>query len=112
MFEKMYVSNENDKQPFGTHWCLSDNTPLEHGKNTLIAVYKKNPKDGDGQHVEVYCIAVPSRFYTIKVLDGINSINKSKMSYSLSTGSSMEQLTADLAKAISEGMIGLTNVLC
>ena len=107
MFEMLYLPSEYDKQVFGNHWCLLDNAPLKHGVKTLIALYEKNPKDGDGQHVEVYCTALLATFYTVKVLDGINSSNQSRCGYSLSTGSSMAQLAADLAEAISEGMVGL-----
>ena len=73
---------------------------------TLIA---KVPKRGrDGQSVEVYCTAMPVRFYTIKALPGKNSVGDHLPGFEFGTGSGqdMGELAGRMAIAISEGMLG------
>lgn len=52
---------------FGPHWCGPKE--YEHGEDALVALYTSSD-DSDGQSVEVYCCAMPARFYTLKVLAG------------------------------------------
>ena len=80
---------------------------LPYGKEVLIARYDRIP-DGDGQDVEVYCCAMPARFYTLKVLPARDSVGEPMSGYVISSGSGVGQLMARLAEEISRGMIGFT----
>ncbi len=94
---------------FGEAWIGPER--YETHKETLIARYE-SPDDEDGQTVEIYCIAMPARFYTIRALEGPNSIGERQAAFEFRTGSSMAQLAADMGKAISEGMLGLHTRNC
>ena len=104
MLEEMYVIQQNELDTFGNHVTLKAGDKLDHCKEQRIAVYKAS---GDGQDVEVYVKAYPSRFYKIKALGGVNSTGDSFDEYTLSTGSGpdMRRLSATIAQAISEGML-------
>lgn len=92
LIESLY-SVESDRKAFGRHWCFEGNQ-FEHAKSVLIARY---PKQGDGgQPVEVYCEANPARFFRIVT-----------SSLQISTGSSMDLLVADIAEALSKGMLSI-----
>lgn len=103
-FDFLYDSREDAKTAFRDHWCGPEK--FEHGKDTLVAKYDKHPEDGDGQAVEVYCCAMPARFYRLRILAGPNSIGEVRPGFSVGTGSGQERLAAAIAKAISEGMLG------
>ncbi len=92
MFDRTYRVDASDKRPFGTHWVFKG-TVFEHGKPTRIAVYRKN---WYGQTARVYVDALPARFYEVRVGGRI-----------FCTGSTdgMAELAADMAKAISTGML-------
>lgn len=77
------------------------------GDWTLIARYPKNPRDGDGQDVEVYCASLPAEFFLIRALETPNSVNDINSAFQLSTGSGVAELVAQIADAISRGMLGL-----
>jgi len=102
MLDFLYEVRERDSQAFGNAWCGPK--CFDHYKEALVARY---PGEGDGQTVEVYCRALPARFYTLKVLAGQNSVGDPKAAYQLCTGSDMGEFSAELAKHISQGMIGL-----
>jgi hypothetical protein len=89
---------------------VDPNIRLEHSTETLIAKYIKPDPDGDGQDVLVYCCAMPAEFFIIKAMASTNSLNHLKQPFTLSTGSGMSELSAEIAKAISEGMLGLEEV--
>ena len=74
---------------------------------TLIAKFPKHPKDGDGQDVRVYCSSLPAEFFLIEALETPNSVNELNKGFSLSTGSGQAKLIADMAQAISTGMLAL-----
>lgn len=103
-FDFLYDSREDAKTAFGVHWCGP--SKFEHGEDALVAKYDKHPPDGDGQSVEVYCCALPARFYRLRVLAGPNSIGEVRPGFSVGTGSSQEELAASIAKAIADGMLG------
>lgn len=106
MFDILYDPYKDAKAVFGDHWCHSGS--YEWGKDTFVAFYPKE-KGGDGQHVEVYCCALPALFYQIRVIEGWNSLGVPLPAWTLATGSSMADTAALLAQSISEGMLVLEN---
>jgi len=104
IFDSPYELNTSTVEAFAEH-LIDKNIRVEHGKLTLIAKYPKNPADGDGQSVEVYCYAAPAEFFTIKALGDKNSYSENKTVFTLETGSGMAYLSAQIAQAISEGML-------
>lgn len=105
MFDKYNIVHDSERMPFGEHWCGPDQ--FEPHKETLVATYPKNPPDGDGQSVNVYCTAAPARFYTIRTQAGEDSMGYPQPGFTLSTGSSEQNLAAAIAEAISKGMLGM-----
>ena len=106
MFESMYEPYPTELEAFGDHWCGPDKYP--HWGDTLVATYEGT---GDGQTVEVYCTAGPARFYTLRIRAGKDSVGAPQKPWQLGTGSGEEKLAADIAKAISEGGLGLDQTL-
>lgn len=100
----MYEPYESERQAFGDNWIGPDT--YESWKETLVARYDNDP-ESDGQPVEVFCTAAPARFYTVRALAGQNSVKESLPSYDLRTGSGQSEMAAQIAKAISEGMLAL-----
>ena len=88
-------------EAFGPAWCGPEQ--YDHAVEVLVAKYKG---EGDGQDVDVYCTALPARFYRIEALPGTNTVGEPVLPASLSTGSGMAQLAAKMAEAFSEGMLG------
>ena len=101
MLEK-YEPYASELEAFGDHWCGPEKY-VEWVKH-LIAMY--DPQE-DGARVEVYCQAAPARFYTIKVFPRKDYEGNLVPGYTLGTGSGEDQLAADIALAISGGMLGL-----
>lgn len=95
----------NEKAVFGDRWVF-EGAAFEHGKETLIAQYPK-PEPGDGQPVDVYCTAMPARFYRIAALASEDSVGEPKPAFSMSTGSGMEELSHAIAEAIESGMLSM-----
>lgn len=81
----------------------------DHAEKVLIAHYPKTPVDGDGQSVHVYCTLWPAAAFSIVAFTGINSVGHLKQEFILSTGAGrgVPELTASIAKSISEGMLSL-----
>ena len=102
MFDYLYNAMLEDMTVFGDKWCGP--ARLEHGKDTLIAQYPKDPPDGDGYPVDVYCCAMPARFYKIVAHPSRNSVDESKNGFTIGTGSIDCEFVAQLAKSISQGM--------
>lgn len=65
--------------------------------------------EGDGQDVKVYENRMPARFYKLQAFDTPNSVGEMNKGFSMSTGSGREagKLIFAMARAISEGMLGL-----
>lgn len=63
---------------------------------------------GDGQDVEVQVAYHPAAFYRIVVHAGSNTVSNPLPGFTLETGSSMKPLALAIAKAVSEGMLGLS----
>lgn len=104
MFDGLYKT-DREKETFVSRFCGPDVLP--HGERTLVAYYPKNPKDGDGQPVKVYCCALPARFYIVEALPSTNSVGEEIAGFTLSTGSSLDDWAAETAHQISQGMVAL-----
>lgn len=78
-----------------------------HTDWVLVAEVPKAPKDGDGWDVRVYESRAPARFYKIEGVASPNSIGRERRGFTISTGSSMHELTARLVKEITEGMLSV-----
>lgn len=100
-FEELGFYDRRDSE-FGHYRCGPDRLP--HAKEVLVARY---PAHEDGHCVEIYCTAMPARFYTIRVLHATNCLGELKPGFTLCTGSSCERLAARIARAVSRGMLAL-----
>jgi hypothetical protein len=90
----------DQRAAFGAHWCGLE--ARREGEWTLCALY---PAQGDGQSVEVHCNATPAKFYQLRVQAGPDS--GISPAYSLCTASGGHRIAAEVAQAISSGMLGL-----
>lgn len=95
---------KDEIEAFGTAWCGPE--MYEIHKAHLIARYNP-PDDKVGQPVEIICTPMPTRFYTIRVLEVPISSGGIRPAYELGTGSSMAMLAAQIGEAIADGMLGL-----
>lgn len=86
-------------------YLVEENPILNHAEETLIAQFPKDPPDGDGQPVEVYCSSCPAEFFEIRALEAPNSMNKSQKPFKITTGSGMSRLAREIAQGIAEGML-------
>lgn len=84
---------KDEKAIFGSHFCGP--ARLEHNKLTLVAQYDAD-NDSDGTKAEVFASSLPSTFYTVKACG---------RSMSTGSGNGMAKLCAELAEAISTGMM-------
>ena len=75
----------------------------------LIQTIFKTPPNGNGQDVELYKIALPTKSYKIVVRSSPNSIGKMRPGFVLETGSGMKKWAEETARHISQGMIELGN---
>ncbi len=106
MFDSLRIPYQHEVLAFGENWCGPHT--YEMYKEQLVARYESSDEN-DGQTVEVYCTIAPARFYTIKVLEGRDSVGNKKAAYAFQTGSGLDmaKLAANMGEAISEGMLGL-----
>lgn len=102
-FPMLYESHDYDEEVFGKHWCGPK--AFSYGVWTKVADYPKT--GGDGQPAEVLCCATPARFYRVVARAAPNSVGTVNPGFILGTGSGMAELAHDIAKAASEGMLGL-----
>lgn len=105
MFDKLYLTRSDDRAPWGRGWCGPDK--FEGGVDTLIARIAK-PPESDGQSVEVYCCAFPTRFLHLVVAPDPDRLGNPQPGCEIELGSGMTQLAVDLAKAIACGMLAVT----
>jgi len=103
--EVLYRVTHDERQLWGDKWTGVEK--FRHAEETLIAVFPKTHPNG--QDVEVYCSALPARFYKLKALHGTDSLGSPKAGFVLATGSGtgMAELTKLMAEAISRNMLGL-----
>ena len=107
MFDGLYTPYQHELEAFGDNWCGPDVYP--HMQDVLCASYKA-AEGGDGQSVDVYCCAMPARFYKIVARPGVNSVGDPIPAWEFGTGSSASKLAAEMAHAASKGMLGFNSV--
>lgn len=106
MFKDLLIVRDSERKIFGSNWLGP--VAFESHKKTLVAKYTKDT-GSDGQEVEIYCTAAPSRFYQMKVLPCTGSIDEMKKGFNMSTvsGVEMAELLVCMAKSIQDGMLTL-----
>lgn len=97
-----YRTAARDRAPFGDHWCGPAVLTREWVE---IARYAKDPEDGDGRDVTVFCSALPARFYRIEAHQTPDSCGTPRPGFVITTGSDMSQWVAQTAELIASGMI-------
>jgi len=103
MMEALYKPYDRELKAFGSNWCGP--AVYGHRKKTLIAVYEKPGPDSTGRTAHVYCSATPTRFYEVRVLADVDSDGAPRKAIHIHTGGDGHQIAADLARAISKGML-------
>jgi hypothetical protein len=105
----LYEARSDDVSLFGEHWCGPDR--FEPHEWTKVARYEAE-KGGDGQHAEVWCMAMPARFYSVRVFAHPNSCDEPQPDwpFCLTTGSGREMavLCIQIAENVANGMLGMT----
>ena len=109
LFSGEYHLSNSILEVFEGH-LVEENPTLRHAQETLIATFPKDPPDGDGQPVEVYCTALPAEFFTIRALEASDGVGSTLKAFEISTGSGMAELTRVIAQAITEGMLSAGTV--
>lgn len=105
IMDSLYETDESDRN-LDPDYNAPDKFP--YGDWVKIAEFKG---EGDGQDCKVYECRMPARFYKVEAFDTPNSVGKINKGFALSTGSGTEmgKLIFAIARAISEGMIGLAS---
>lgn len=87
---------------------------FRHGEWELVAEMKKDPEDGDGQSVRVFECRMPARFFKLEAAADANSCGEEQQPFVVTTGSGdeMGHLIGELAKAITQGMLGIKTPNC
>lgn len=98
----LYETAHAERETFGDKFCGPEILP--HMQGVKVAFYEVAAESG-GQSCEVYCEAWPARFYTIKVLQGVDSFGQTMSAFSVGTGSGQQSLVVAMAEAISSGML-------
>lgn len=94
----LYRVGVGEANAFGKQWCGPKE--FKHAEPTLIAQYTEI--EGDGRPAEIWCTAMPSRFYEVRVTYDTQLV-------CLSTGSGwpMAGLARQIANAIVGGMLSI-----
>ena len=111
MFNEIDRPYDSELKAFGANWCGPEHYP--HGEDVLVARYPKETDDdgkGDGQSVDVYCCAMPARFYILKVKSEPNSIGDNQDAFEVRTGSSEAKTAAIIAEKVASGMLGFYSI--
>lgn len=64
--------------------------------------------ESDGQTTDVLVSRYPAEFFRLEAHEGKNSVGELLPAFALATGSSMRELSHQIAQAIAEGMLGVT----
>ena len=101
--DELYEPYASELEAFGPNWC----GPLQykHQEEALIAVYE--PENEDGHRVEVFCTALPARFYRLEVSSRVSYKGDIIPGFTVNTGSGMERQAADIARSLTEGMLAV-----
>lgn len=105
LFDGLYATRETDVL------CDEYDAPKnfgEWGEYVVVRIPKEDP-DGDGQACEIVETRAPARFYTLRVLEGANSLGEPLPAWEMGTGSGSEMgvLLVSIARAVASGMLGL-----
>lgn len=106
-FDHMYEPYHSERAAFGDHWVFGGKR-YAHATEHMVAFFRKS--GGDGQSAEVFCTAMPARFYRVAAMVSVDSVGEEKSAFSMSTGSGCARLAADVASAIADGMLSLDAV--
>lgn len=101
-FDSLYHTDRL-RAAFGEHFCGPEHLP--HAEETLVADLPKDPHDGDGESVKVYASAWPALFLTLHTGGEPNSVGKAAPPFTITFGSGQERLAAEIAQAVSTGML-------
>lgn len=83
---------------FGAKFCGP--AELEHGAKTLIARHPAT--NDDGARVDVFCTAMPARFYRLNV-----AATATRPAYTVTTGSDVHaSRISNITSMIADGMLG------
>jgi len=94
--ESLYKVSHHETREWGSLWCGPDVLP--HGEPTLIA--RLPAEDEDGDDVEVFCTAMPARFYRV------DSIRRDRPTpRCLEMGSGMAEYARATAFHLARGML-------
>jgi hypothetical protein len=104
MIDSWYTPDHRDRDVFGDDY----NPPqvFVHGESHLIATLDPSP-NSDGQQVLIYECRLPARFFTIKVMPGLNSIGEPNEGVCIGTGSGDGTLAYQIAQGFQTGMLGV-----
>jgi len=94
MLKDQYKVSHHETREWGSLWCGPDE--LKHGEATLIA--RLVAESDDGYDVEVFCTAMPARFYAIHAIRG----GQRRV---LETGSGMAEYARATAFHLARGML-------
>jgi hypothetical protein len=99
-----FAVREHEVAAFDQQAVLIVGDPLPHSEWTLLAKLKGS---GDGREVEVDVMAMPARFYRLRVAESAGFDGEHKPAFAMSTGSGREmcELIARMAYQISCGML-------
>jgi hypothetical protein len=105
----LYASDEDDREIFGDLYNPAG--PFNHGEDVKIVTLPKAHEDG--QDVEIFECRCPAQFYTIRAAATPDrqfehlGLCRGNPAVTISTGSGMAELAMRIARALSEGMLGI-----
>jgi hypothetical protein len=95
--EPPYELSNSTKSAFGKH-LINPNIEVPAYEETLIAKY---PKEKEGLDVNIYIKSAPAEFFTLKIV---------RTSIEITTGSGMQDLVAQIAENLANGMLGIESI--
>ena len=96
-FQRMYRNSHDDREFWGSHAVLPVGVDLEHGKWTLVAVYRERGDDENAVYVDE--ARYPAAFYRVRAPGLWPAIVTG-------SGRDMRELARKLADGLSSGMLG------
>jgi len=111
LFPEMYLPDARDRAIFGGVYAPPPR--FVHGEWHQVALLKKDPIDGDGYDVAIDECRMPARFFRLRVLPSENSrgdLRTPRVSISTGSGDGVGRLILEIARALTEGMVGFDTV--
>jgi hypothetical protein len=107
MFDNLYYPDDRDRAIFGESYDPPEK--FTHGGwHQVVGIPKEYP-DSDGQAVAIDECRMPTRFFRLRMLPGVNSIGvpyRTDITLSTGSGDDMGRILFELGKQIAAGMIG------